>query len=465
MKKWMRVGILVIVVVILIAVIIGIFGKNKAVDSQFDTYEVQKGNLLAIVGATGSVHANQSASITWQTSGRIDKVFVAVDDKVKKGDQLAVLDKTSLSQSIILATADLVEAKKALQNLEESSVAKATASLNLAQAQLDLETALDDRGRKEYRRASDNTLDGIRADLVLAKDAVDKAEDYYRVFEERYSEEDPLRAAALSQLVNARKQYQKAQYNMNYALGYPDADEVTKADAQVALAEATLADAQREYDRLKDGPDPDDLAAAQARIDAITATIDMAGLTAPFAGTVSEVNAKPGDLVSAGSVAFRVDDLSHLLVDVEVPEVDINKVALGHTATMVFDSIQGKEYQGEVVEIGRVGINTATGVSFKVTVELIPADEEVLPGMTAAVNIIVKQLEDVITIPNRAIRIRDGKRVVYRLVNGNPELVEIELGSSSETISEIISGNIEIGDLIILNPPAELQMGPGGRPF
>jgi HlyD family secretion protein len=85
--------------------------------------------------------------------------------------------------------------------------------------------------------------------------------------------------------------------------------------------------------------------------------------------------------------------------------------------------------------------------------------------MTSAVNIIVKQLEGVITIPNRAIRIRDGKRVVYRLVEGVPEIVEVELGSSSETISEIVSDNIYIGDLIILNPPADMQMGPSGRPF
>ncbi len=465
MKKWLRIVIPAVVIVLLIAVVVGLLGKNKPTDSQYDTYEVQKGNLIAIVGATGSVHANQSTSISWQTSGRIAEVSVAVDDPVKKGQLLATLDSTSLPQSIILATADLVDAKRALLNLQESSVAKAQAALNLAQAQLDLETALDNRGRKDYRRASDNTLDGIRADLVLAKDNADKAEDYYRVFEEHYSEEDPLRAAALSQLVNARKQYLKAQYNMNYALGYPDADEVTKAEAQVQLAEATLADAQREYDRLKDGPDPDDIAAAQARVDAITATMELASLKAPFAGTVSEVNAMPGDLVNAGTISFRIDDLSHLLVDVEVPEVDINKVELGQKATIVFDSIQGKEYEGKVVEIGRVGIETANGVSFQVTVELIPADKEVLPGMTSAVNIIVKQLEGVITIPNRAIRIRDGKRVVYRLVEGVPEMVEVELGSSSETISEIISDNVNIGDLIILNPPADMQMGPSGRPF
>jgi HlyD family secretion protein len=464
MKKWLRLVIPAVVILIVIAVVV-LLAKNKPVVSQYDTYEVQKGNLIAIVGATGSVHANQSTSISWQTSGRIAEVSVAVDDLVKKGQLLATLDKTSLPQNIILAAADLVDAKRALQNLKDSSVAKAQASLNLAQAQLDLQTAMDNRGRKDYRRASDNTLDGIRADLVLAKDNMTKAEDYYRVFEEHYSEEDPLRAAALSQLVNARKQYLKAQYNMNYALGYPNADEVSKAEAQVQLAEATLADAQKEYDRLKDGPDPDDIAAAQARVDAITATMELASLKAPFAGTVSEVNAMPGDLVNVGTVSFRIDDLSHLLVDVEVPEVDINKVELGQKATIVFDSIQGKEYEGKVVEIGRVGIETTNGVNFQVTVELIPADKDVLPGMTSAVNIIVKQLEGVITIPNRAIRIRDGKRVVYRLVDGVPEMVDVELGSSSETVSEIISDNIKIGDLIILNPPADVQMGPSGRPF
>jgi HlyD family secretion protein len=95
-----------------------------------------------------------------------------------------------------------------------------------------------------------------------------------------------------------------------------------------------------------------------------------------------------------------------------------------------------------------------------VTVELTDADEQVKPGMTAAVNIVVEEISDTILVPNRAVRLVDGERVVYVLVDGEPVKKEIRLGSSSDTMSVIMVGDLKEGDLVILNPPAEF--GPGG---
>ena len=149
------------------------------------------------------------------------------------------------------------------------------------------------------------------------------------------------------------------------------------------MLEAQLDDAQREWERLKDGPDPADIAAAQARVAAAQATLDQASLVAPFAGTITSVESKPGDQVNPGTPAFRLDDLSHLWVDVEVSEVDINQVEVGQPASLTFDAILAKEYNGEVVEVSPVGTEIAGVVNFKVTVELTDADEDVRPGMTA----------------------------------------------------------------------------------
>jgi len=96
-------------------------------------------------------------------------------------------------------------------------------------------------------------------------------------------------------------------------------------------------------------------------------------------------------------------------------------------------------------------------------VELTDADELVKPGMTAAVNIVVKEIKDEILVPNRAVRLSDGVRVVYLLVDGQPVKTEIRLGSSSDTMSVVAGGDIKEGDVIILNPPTEFQ-GPGGGP-
>jgi len=188
--------------------------------------------------------------------------------------------------------------------------------------------------------------------------------------------------------------------------------------------------------------------------------LNMAFLTAPFYGTITQANPAVGDQVAAGTIGFRIDDLSHLLVDVQVSEVDINSVSLGQTAILTFDAILGREYHGEVVQVGQAGDTLQGVVSFTVTIELTDADELVKPGMTAAVIIVVEEVRDVLLIPNRAVRLVDGNRVVYVLMDGEPVQVKVRLGSSSDTMSVIVEGDIKEGDLIILNPPSA-----SGNPF
>jgi HlyD family secretion protein len=241
-------------------------------------------------------------------------------------------------------------------------------------------------------------------------------------------------------------------------------EEIAKADADLDLKEAQYEDAKRTYERLADGPNKDDLAAAQARVDAAQATLDLAHLTAPFPATVTEAFPLSGDQVTTGTTAFRLDDLSSLLVDVELSEVDINRVAVGQPVTLTFDAILGTEYEGQVTKVSQAGTVVGGVVNFIVTVELIDADERVKPGMTAAVNIVVEQINDAVLVPNRAVRLVDGDRVVFVMREGSmPEKVEIRLGSSSDTMSVVVGGDLEVGDQIILNPTADLTGS--GPPF
>jgi multidrug efflux pump subunit AcrA (membrane-fusion protein) len=178
------------------------------------------------------------------------------------------------------------------------------------------------------------------------------------------------------------------------------------------------------------------------------------------------VSAKIGDQVSAGMSSFRMDDYSHLLVDVQVPEVDINKVQLGQPATLTFDAVQGKTYNGEVTQVSKVGTTVSGVVNYTVTVEITDADASVLTGMTTSVNVVVQQLDHVLLAPNRAVKRINGKQYLYILKDNKPQKVEIQLGAYSDTNSEITGGEVKAGDLIVMNPPAEMQAGPpaGGRP-
>jgi HlyD family secretion protein len=176
---------------------------------------------------------------------------------------------------------------------------------------------------------------------------------------------------------------------------------------------------------------------------------------------VTESHVLPGDQVGAGATAFRLDNLSSLYVDVEVSEVDINSVVIGQSTTLSFDAILNKIYHGEVVEVAKVGNNVGGVVNFTVTVELTDADEFVKPGMTAAVNVVVQEENDVLLVPNRAVRLVDAERVVYMLVDGQPKAVTVLLGSSSGIDSVLVGGDVKEGDSIILNPPS-VNGGPFG---
>jgi HlyD family secretion protein len=115
--------------------------------------------------------------------------------------------------------------------------------------------------------------------------------------------------------------------------------------------------------------------------------------------------------------------------------------------------------------VEQINLNATTlsgSVSYPVKVVITDADKKVLPGMTVAVQIEVAHLEDVLLVPNRAVRTVDGSRVVYISVNGSLKSVEIELGSSNDTMSEVVSGDLKEGDIVVLNPPTTFFNGSGG---
>jgi hypothetical protein len=93
------------------------------------------------------------------------------------------------------------------------------------------------------------------------------------------------------------------------------------------------------------------------------------------------------------------------------------------------------------------------------TVKIANKSRNIKPGMTAADNIFVNQLHDVLLVPNRAICTENGKRTVYILKNGVATPIEITLGSSSNTQSQLTGGNLAVGDLTILNPPSTTTSG------
>jgi HlyD family secretion protein len=424
--------------------------------SNLQTTTANRGGLTATIGATGTVHAKQTALLTWQTTGTVDAYTIQEGNWVEAGQILVSLDPDSLPQSIILARADLINAQNALDDLlnNQSVAAQALqALLNAQQVVYIAERAMDRFEGDAYK----DDLDDARQDVIDRQDDLAEAQDNF----EPYQDWDPTnttRQRYEQELIDAQNAYDEAVRKV--ALLELDQQ---LAQANLDAANAALDAAQREYDRLRNGPNPDDVTVLESRIAAAQATLDLAQLAAPFAGTVTLINNLPGDLVTPGMTALRLDDLSQMEVDVQVTEIDINRVRDGQSVNLTFDAILDRQYSGVVTQVSQVGNIVQGVVQYTVTVELTDADEMVRPGMTAAVNIIVEQLEDVLLVPNRAVRLLDGNRVVYILENGQLNPVRIRLGATSDTYSEVLDGELQVGDQIVLNPPQLLIENNGPR--
>ncbi|HPC06601.1 MAG TPA: hypothetical protein PLI60_07760, partial [Anaerolineaceae bacterium] len=182
-----------VIVVIIAIVIITTLRARDQVSSTFETTPVTRGNLTAIVGATGAVHSRQSAILVWQTNGQVGDVRVKIDDTVNSGQVLADLLPSSVSQSIILAEADLISARQALEDLTTSNLASAAAYQNMVLAQDAVDDAREKLESKQYARASQETVDIARANLVIAEDAVTRAEEAYDKVDS-LQEDNPIRA-------------------------------------------------------------------------------------------------------------------------------------------------------------------------------------------------------------------------------------------------------------------------------
>jgi HlyD family secretion protein len=425
--------------------------------SSYQTSTIGRGNLTATVGATGSVRANQTTLLAWQSSGIVGEVNVQAGAQVEAGEILATLKEDSLPQNIILARSELINAQKALDDLQNIQAGKAKSwesVLAARKAVIQAEQALDVYDEDTYT----NNLERAREDVVNAQDDLQEAQDNF----DKYIDWDLENTTRK----NAENRLKDAQLKLDETARARDLLELDKEQAQAVLdsVKAQLADAEREYERVKDGPNPDDMAALEARIAAAEATLKLDHIEAPFTGTITDIDSMAGDQTAPGKTAFRLDDLSRLLLDVRVSEVDINRVSLGQDVRLSFDAIQGKEYAGVVTEVSRFGSVTQGVTEFLITVELTDADEDVRPGMTAAVNIVVEELNDVVLVPNRAVRIQDGQRVVYILSQGELEAVRVTLGSSSENFSEMVDGVLKSGDTIVLNPPQVFDTS-GPPPF
>ena len=335
--------------------------------------------------AEGRLEPIHYAEIAFNTSGMVSEVLVHEGQSVKKGEALIRLGDES-DTNFAAAQLELVSAQQALDDLLNSrDIDLAQAEQNLADAKQAVEDAQKDVTKLDYRRASDDLLDQTQAEIDLANKQVSYAEDAYKLVKNR-PEGDSLRAQALLNLVNARLERDKKQATLNWYLGKPTELDAAKYRAALSVALAQEANAQREYDRLKDGPDTEKLPMLEARLNAAKAGVVAFTVTAPFDGVVAELNAKAGSSINAGQTAVTIAYTSSwVVITTDVTEIDVVKLAEGQPVVVTLDAIPDAVLNGKVFSIGQSYSENQGDIVYAVTVLLTDTNPAMRWGMTAVV--------------------------------------------------------------------------------
>jgi HlyD family secretion protein len=345
--------------------------------------------------AEGSVVPVQNVMLGFSSIGTVEEIFKKDGDPVKKGDMIVRLSgQERLKASIAQAEEAILASQRKLKDLNENAaLVKANAELKLANANDALKTEKEHRDWKNYRRGDQDQVDEARAKYIVAQDAVKTAEENYAGVAS-LGDEDINRAYLLTVLAQTRAGRDKAKEELNYLLEKPDQFELDIADAKIAVAQANVDAAIRDLEKVKDGPNPDDIAqveasikSAQSLLDSAKSSLDDLALTAPFDGSVVSNDLEIGQQVSPGAAAVSVANLSQWQVETtDLSELNVVAVKEGQPVTVTFDAIPDLELNGKVQTIQSLGVNKQGDITYKVIVQLAQQDDRLKWNMTALVS-------------------------------------------------------------------------------
>jgi multidrug resistance efflux pump len=351
----------------------------------------------------------ETVELGFDTAGEVAEVLVKEGDVVKAGDVLARLgNREALEAALAGARLELTSAEfekfsaeQDLKQLDEDLPQARTAAL---QALTDAKQAVRDAER-DYNGlntpATDGEINEAEANLVLAKDRLDKAIEDYEPYENK-PEDNLTRAALLNRLAAAQRAYDATLRRYNNIIGtYSNDFDTAQAKAELEVAQQRLAQAQQDVDTLAQGPDPIQvervnrrIATAEARMDTARTNIASAeanlknlDLVATINGTVVRLDLIAGQRVTPGAPVLRLADFSQWYVETDnLTEIDVVKVSNGQGVSIVPDALPDLTLTGSVERIADEFEEKRGDVTYTARILLTSADPRLRWGMTVVVS-------------------------------------------------------------------------------
>ncbi|MEY2664876.1 MAG: hypothetical protein RIT04_684 [Candidatus Parcubacteria bacterium] len=510
------------IVIAIIIIFAGYMGVKAYTDSSTQTLytigTVSKGTIVTTISGTGQVSASSQIDLKSQTSGTIVAVPVKNGDTIKAQTLIVQIDSRAASlslQSARIAYQKLVKPADTLSMLQaEENVRKAGETLSndyvealdaIASAFTDLPGVIDGMKTALYGRTgylSDQNLSsvnetirkyrndaGINFDIALNKynstlidyKAITASTPTSTVEQLIKKTADAAKTLSLS-LKDAKIVVDTIQsdstYNLTNTASFQTSVSTWISETNTHLAAligastaisndtSSLIQAQTSLIDLKTGPDELELASARIALEQQQNNYDDNFIRAPFDCVIAKLDVKQNDTISSGAAIATIITANKTAV-ISLNEVDVAKIAIGNKSTLTFDAIEGLTINGQVSEIDGVGTVSQGVVTYGVTITFDTQDNRVKAGMSVNASIITETKEDVLVVPNSAIKSSARGSYVQVFTTPIPQAEikaarnagitstqtpvskNIEIGTSNDTNTEIISG-LKEGDQVII---------------
>ena len=354
--KWIAGGAVAIVIIL-----VGVFalggGEDGAVEYRFGV--VDRGEVVSTISTSGTLGAVVTVDVGTQVSGQVAELHADFNTEVKEGQLIARIDPQTFEARLRQAEADLAIAKA---NVSMQMAAKARAEADLASAQANLEN----------RRATDAEAarELTRKEALLARGVA--------------SNRDVTQAKAQAESSAAQTRAAEAA--------------LRSAEAQILVSQAQIENARAQVQQRE-------ASVEQALID-----LERTFIRAPVNGVVINRQVSLGQTVAASlnaPVLFTIaQDLRQMQVEANVDEADIGQIQTGQEVEFTVDAHAGRTFRGRIQQVRQAPEVVQNVVTYTVIVTANNAQQLLLPGMTANVNVVLNRREDTLRVPNAALRFR-----------------------------------------------------------
>jgi len=398
-----------IIGIVLIFVIVGcasIFGKNKKVEEKQEVKNVKVekvavGSISTEVEYASKLNPVQEVTIFPKTGGKVASVNVDIGDKVAAGQVLFTLDTAELEAQ-----------------LQSQQAALEASNANLAKT--------SDSGLQQQITASEQSVEKSQIAYNDAKDNYDKMQKLYDAGAISKQELDNAKL----KLDNCSVDLKAAQDNLNLLIEKSGPQSTQAAAAQVAQSQAGVNSAQIQ--------------------------LNNATITSPISGVVSAKDVKVGQLASGQSGSVTIIDSSSFIAEVNVPDKVVSKIQVGQSVQASVSALDNKKVTGVIDKISPN--SNSKDNSYTVKVKIDNSTGELKAGMFARVSLPSEKKDNILTVPNEALKMENNVNYLYVVDNGKVKKVSVDVGISNEKVTEI-TGNIKEGIGVIVEGQNVLSNG------